>query len=96
MALSTRRACRGIFVTSFTTAFAFVATSLSEVIPIRTFGTFSATLVVVDFALTLTLFPAFLLMHHRLTKQTWYKRAAGKLSQLCRCRCRSHRKAKMD
>ena len=83
MALATRRASKAIFITSFTTASAFVATSMSEVIPIRAFGTFSALLVVIDFGLTLTVFPAFLILHHRITKLTCYRRRVEKCSLHC-------------
>ena len=83
MALATRRAARGIFVTSFTTASAFIVTSLSEVIPIRAFGTFSAVLVIIDFVLTLTLFPAQLLLHSRFTQTKCYRRLSARCCPCC-------------
>ena len=64
MALSLRRAAKAIFVTSLTTATAFVATALSEIVPISAFGYYSAILVVVDYLLTMLLFPPFLLIHN--------------------------------
>lgn len=57
-----------MLVTSSTTAAAFVATSFSEIMPISTFGTFSAILVPMNFILVVLMFPAVMVIHDRFIK----------------------------
>lgn len=59
------RAFQSIFNTSFTTAVAFFATAISELIPIASFGIFAALCVIMNFALVLTVTPCVVLIHHR-------------------------------
>ena len=58
MALTYRRASKAMFVTSFTTAAAFFSTGLSEVNPISSFGYFTSVLIVSNYCVTITMFPA--------------------------------------
>jgi hypothetical protein len=61
------RTYRAVFNTSFTTSVAFVATSISPVMPISTFGIFSAIAIILNYVFVITLTPAALIIYHR----TW-------------------------
>ena len=52
-----------VFNTSFTTAFAFVATGLSPLMTISTFGHFAATCIVMNYIFVMTLMPPALILH---------------------------------
>ena len=52
-----RVAAKAMFITSFTSAVAFLACSLSPMMPIRAFGIFSALIVPICFLLTVTMQP---------------------------------------
>ena len=52
-----RTAAKAMFITSFTSAVAFLACSLSPMMPIRAFGIFSALIVPICFILTVTMQP---------------------------------------
>eukprot|EP01029_Cantina_marsupialis_P016372 TRINITY_DN3642_c1_g1_i3.p1 TRINITY_DN3642_c1_g1~~TRINITY_DN3642_c1_g1_i3.p1 ORF type:complete len:573 (+),score=165.55 TRINITY_DN3642_c1_g1_i3:68-1786(+) len=58
------RSAKAMFVTSFTTFSAFVATSVSDLKPISTFGSYAAWLVVVNYFLVVTYFPAVVILWH--------------------------------
>eukprot|EP01122_Echinamoeba_exundans_P017937 TRINITY_DN987_c1_g1_i2.p1 TRINITY_DN987_c1_g1~~TRINITY_DN987_c1_g1_i2.p1 ORF type:complete len:785 (-),score=130.02 TRINITY_DN987_c1_g1_i2:1098-3452(-) len=60
-----RRAVGTMFVTSFTTAAAFLANVFSALVPIRMFGIFMAMIVVFNFLLVVTWFPSVLIICHR-------------------------------
>jgi len=60
-----QRAFQSIFNTSFTTAVAFFATAIAELVPIATFGIFAAICVIMNFALVLTVTPAVVIIYHR-------------------------------
>jgi hypothetical protein len=59
------RASKAIFVTSLTTAVAFAATALSDVMPIAAFGALSAIMIFVLFALNVLFFPPALVIYDR-------------------------------
>jgi predicted RND superfamily exporter protein len=59
------RASKAIFVTSFTTMMAFLATAMSKVMPISAFGILSATMIFVLFAVNVLFFPPALVLYHR-------------------------------
>merc|ERR1719159_1434117 len=59
-----RRATSAMFVTSFTTMAAFVATATSPLVDVQSFGVFAAFAILVDFALVITWFPACLVWYH--------------------------------
>lgn len=63
MAFTYRRASKAMFVTSFTTASAFLATGFSDIMPISSFGYFAAVLIVSNYILVITLFPAVLMVY---------------------------------
>ena len=54
-----------VFNTSFTTAFAFVATGLSPLMTISTFGHFAATCIVMNYIFVMTLMPPALILHDK-------------------------------
>ena len=60
-----QRASISMFITSLTTAIAFVANGVSAVPPIRLFGYFMALLVAANYLLVITWFPAVIVVHHR-------------------------------
>merc|ERR1711959_469433 len=59
-----RRATSAMFVTSFTTMAAFVATATSPLVDVQSFGVFAAFAILVDFLLVITWFPACLIWYH--------------------------------
>mmetsp|Transcript_9382 Transcript_9382/g.30599 ORF Transcript_9382/g.30599 Transcript_9382/m.30599 type:complete len:569 (-) Transcript_9382:537-2243(-) len=65
IAFSYSRAFQSIFNTSFTTAVAFLATAISRLPPISSFGIFAALCVIMNFALVLTVTPAIVVIVHR-------------------------------
>ena len=62
------RASNAMLVTSSTTAAAFIATSFSEIMPISTFGVFSAILVPINYLLVIVMFPAVIVIYERYIK----------------------------
>merc|ERR1719159_2325358 len=59
-----RRATSAMFVTSFTTMAAFVASATSPLVDVQSFGIFAAFAILVDFVLVITWFPACLVWYH--------------------------------
>ena len=53
-----RRAAKAMFVTTMTTACAFFATGISDIMPVSTFGIYAATLITCNYILVITNFPA--------------------------------------
>lgn len=58
-----------VTMTSLTTAVAFACNLTSHIAPIRLFGIFMTTLVVCNYWLVCTTFPALIIMHHRSTRR---------------------------
>lgn len=65
MAYSFKRASEAMAVTSMTTGVAFLANGLSEIVPIKAFGIYSAIIVPVNFILTVTVLPPMLVIYER-------------------------------
>ncbi|KAA0146198.1 hypothetical protein FNF31_07845 [Cafeteria roenbergensis] len=65
MRFTYERASKALFVTSFTTFAAFLATGSSQIMPIATFGFFSATLVMMNLLLDLVFLPAVIVLWER-------------------------------
>ena len=67
-----RRASGAMFITSFTTACAFFSNTVNYVIPVGLFGAFMALLVVLNYILVCTMFPAVVVIYHFfLEDRTW-------------------------
>ena len=63
MAITYRRASKSMFVTSFTSAAAFVVAALtSDIMPIKSLGLMGSVLLVVNYFLVCSVFPAFLVI----------------------------------
>ena len=60
-----KRAIHAIFVTSFTTSAAFLATALSPLIPLRSFGIFSALVIFCVFFINAVVLPPLTVMYAR-------------------------------
>ena len=60
-----KRALHAIFVTSLTTAGAFCATALSPLVPLRSFGVFSAMVILCVFTLNALILPPLTVMYTR-------------------------------
>ena len=65
MTFSYRRATKAMFVTQITTFFAFLATVVSEIMPISAFGIWASTIVFCDYILVITIYPSLLILHQR-------------------------------
>lgn len=63
-----KRASKAMFITSFTTAMAFIATGLSELVPISSFGYFSATIIPVNYMLVIVFYPATIVLFEKYIK----------------------------
>merc|ERR1711959_554739 len=59
-----RRATSAMFVTTWATMAAFVATATSPLVDVQSFGIFAAFAILVDFVLVITWFPACLVWYH--------------------------------
>jgi|AntAceMinimDraft_1070359.scaffolds.fasta_scaffold01814_2 hypothetical protein len=67
-----RRALHAIFVTSFTTSAAFMATALSPLMPLRSFGIFSALVIITVFCVNAAVMPPLTVMYARnLMGRSW-------------------------
>ncbi len=60
-----RRAAKASFVTTFTTAIAFLANAFSKLMPIKSFGIFAAVLIPLNYLQVILVFPAILIIHER-------------------------------
>jgi hypothetical protein len=58
------RAAKAMFLTSFTTAGAFLSNIVSSAIPMCLFGVFMCLMVTINYVLVITLFPAVVAVHH--------------------------------
>eukprot|EP01029_Cantina_marsupialis_P020743 TRINITY_DN4883_c0_g6_i1.p1 TRINITY_DN4883_c0_g6~~TRINITY_DN4883_c0_g6_i1.p1 ORF type:complete len:817 (-),score=224.69 TRINITY_DN4883_c0_g6_i1:591-2762(-) len=65
MSYTLKRSSKAMFVTSFTTFAAFMATGISDIKPISAFGTFSALLVIANYILVCTFFPCCVAIWHK-------------------------------
>mmetsp|Transcript_16142 Transcript_16142/g.18104 ORF Transcript_16142/g.18104 Transcript_16142/m.18104 type:complete len:977 (+) Transcript_16142:234-3164(+) len=59
------RAAKAMFITTFTTFCAFMATAISKIMPIAAFGIFSATLILVNYVMVVTNFAAWVVVRER-------------------------------
>jgi predicted RND superfamily exporter protein len=65
LVFSLTRARQAIFNTSFTTAVAFLATGVSPVMPISSFGIYAATAIVMNYFMAITILPPAVIIYHR-------------------------------
>eukprot|EP01083_Nonionella_stella_P090129 251819_1 len=65
MAWTHSRASKTMLITSITTSVAFFATAISGIIPIASFGIFAGCLILCNYALVCTYFPAVLVLYER-------------------------------
>lgn len=63
MAYTFRRASKAMLATSSTTGAAFLATGLSDIMPISSFGFFAGLLIPMNFILVITYYPASLMVY---------------------------------
>ena len=84
MNYSWRRASKAMLMTSSTTAFAFLASAFSRIMPIQTFGIFASMIIVVNFILVVTLYPALIIVEEKIIKKYLY------------CCCRKKKKARSE
>uniref|UniRef100_A0A7S2QV85 SSD domain-containing protein n=1 Tax=Triparma pacifica TaxID=91992 RepID=A0A7S2QV85_9STRA len=63
MTLAYSRTAQAVFNTSFTTAMAFVATAISPIMPISTFGIYAALCIVINYVMVITLTPCAVLVY---------------------------------
>jgi len=69
-----RRAAHAMFITTLTTFCAFLATSLSDIMPIAAFGIFSACVIASNYLLVITAFPGVVVLREKgLTKYREWK-----------------------
>ena len=80
MAFTWRRDSKAMFVTSITTAVAFLATSISKIMPISSFGIFASIVVPMNYILVIFVFPPFVVLSEK----------------YCKCCCRRRKKAKEE
>ena len=68
MSFTYRRASKAMIITTGTTFFAFIATGLSPIIPISAFGFWAACVVLMNYVMVITLFPAILSLWYQYIK----------------------------
>lgn len=66
MALTFRRAAWAMLATSSTTSAAFLATGLSDIMPISAFGIFAGILVPINYLLTIFFMPCILIIRKKM------------------------------
>ena len=64
-----RKAAKAMLVTTLTTIFAFLATGISEIMPISTFGFFAATLIGMNYLLVISYYPACVILREKFCKK---------------------------
>ena len=64
-----RKASKAMLVTTLTTIFAFLATGISEIMPISTFGFFAATLIGMNYLLVISYYPACVILREKFCKK---------------------------
>ena len=64
-----RRAAKAMLVTSSTTAFAFLSSGFSALMPIKSFGYFAAIIIPMNFLLVIALYPALIIVEERIVKK---------------------------
>lgn len=69
MAFTFKRASRAMLATSSTTGAAFLATGLSPIMPVASFGFFAGILIPINFLLVITFYPAILIIYEKHTKK---------------------------
>ena len=62
MTIAYSRTAQAVFNTSFTTAMAFVATAISPIMPISTFGIYAALCIVINYIMVITFTPCAVLV----------------------------------
>ena len=77
-----RRASGAMFITSFTTAGAFLSNAVSSVIPICLFGLFMCLLVIVNYLAVIGMFPSVVVLDHFLTN--WRTHSRSQIAKWCR------------
>jgi hypothetical protein len=82
-----RRAAGAMFITSFTTAGAFLSNAVSSVIPVCLFGLFMCLLVIVNYLAVIGMFPSVVVLDHFLTEFRYAN--PGSVFAKCRRRCSS-------
>lgn len=65
MAYTFKRSFKAIAVTSSTTAVAFLANTLSDIRPIRSFGIYAAIIIPVNFFIVILVMPSIQILHDR-------------------------------
>jgi len=72
------RTVQAVFNTSFTTAMAFVATAISPIMPISTFGMYAAICIVINYIMTITITPGAIIVYECHVKHwPWYSCCFG-------------------
>ena len=66
-----------VFNTSFTTAMAFVSTGISPIMSIATFGWFAATCIVMNYVITITWYPAVIIVKERYVDYWWRRKCSS-------------------
>lgn len=73
MRLTFQRAAKAIFVTSVTTAAAFLVMATSPIMPISTFGVWAATLILAQYLFVLTIYPCVLVLwEQHVRHRSWF------------------------
>lgn len=65
MSFTWRKTSKAIFTTSITDCISFLATGFSKIMPISSFGYFTSSAVMIDYTLTVTMFPCFIIIHEK-------------------------------
>lgn len=87
MSWAWRRAGGAMFITSLTTMSAFIATMVSPILQISTFGLLAATLVFYDYCLVMTFFASAVVVYHRRWESTVGCQCCGEAACGAWCNC---------
>ncbi|GMH73348.1 hypothetical protein TrST_g2399 [Triparma strigata] len=87
MTIAYSRTAQAVFNTSFTTAMAFVATAISPIMPISTFGIYAALCIVINYIMVITFTPTAVLV---------YETRVSKWKNCFSCCCSSKEEKEVD
>lgn len=79
ISFTARRASMAMFITSSTTVISFLATAISKIMPIQTYGIFAALNIATNFVLVITYFPAFLIVREKV--RVWWANRRSKVGK---------------
>lgn len=81
MAYAWRRSSHAMFITSSTTCLAFLSTSMSKIVPIKSFGYYSAIIIPMNYFLIIFMLPPMLIFYEKYCSRMCCKKPKAERKQ---------------